>query len=122
MQEENILIVMFTADELLLFGSPKKDQVQFLLGDDIQHILIQKTMKKNNCFQVFPRVTLNATLVIDFLKFDVYNHSNGLEDDQLKSPDCELESVLLDTQLFTILRCNDKQCLKESTVLYMKVL
>ena len=121
MQEESILILMFTNDKMLLFGSPKKDQIQFLLGDDIQHVLIQKTKSKNNCFQVFPRLTLNATLIINFLKFDIYTHSNALADEHLKSADVELEQVLLDTQLFTILRCNDKQCLKESTVVYMKV-
>lgn len=122
MQEESILIVMFTNDKLLIFGSPKKDQIQYLLGDDIQHILIQKTKSRNNCFQVFPRLTLNATLIINFIKFDIYTHSNGLADDYLRSADVELEQVLLDTQLFTILRCNDKQCLKESTVVYMKVI
>lgn len=121
MQEENILILMFTNEKMLLFGSPKKDQIQFLLGDDIQHVLIQKTKSKNNCFQVFPRLTLNATLIINFLKFDIYTHSNPLAEDHLKSPDVELEQVLLDTQLFTILRCTDKQCLKESSVVYMKV-
>ena len=122
MQEENILIVMFTNDKMLLFGSPKRDQIQYLLGDEIQHVLIQKKERKTNCFQVFPRLTINATLVIDFLRFDKYNHTNGLEESHLKSEDCELESVLLDTQLFTLLRCVDNQCLKESTVLYMKVI
>ena len=41
-KDESIAVVMFTEDKLLLFGSPCKDQIQYLVGDDIQHILIQK--------------------------------------------------------------------------------
>lgn len=118
---ENILVVMFTSEKLLLFGSPHKDQIQYLLGDDIQHVLIQKTKSVNNCFQVFPRLTLNAELMIDFLKFNNYNHICGLDVTRLKSEDCELESIILDTQLFSVIRVVDKQCLKESSVIYLKV-
>lgn len=119
--EESILMLIFTMDKMLLFGSPHKDQIQYLLGDDITHVLIQKTRSTNNCFQVFPRLNLNASLIIDFLKFNTYNHTNGLATQQLKSADCELENVVLDTQLFTLLRSVDHQCLKDSMVIYLKV-
>lgn len=119
--EESILMLMFTSDKMLLFGSPHKDQIQYLLGDDITHILIQKTKRTNNCFQVFPRVTLNAALIIDYLKFNAYNHTSGLSVAHLKSADCDLDSMVLDTQLFTLLRSTDHQCLKDSMVMYLKV-
>lgn len=44
--DENTAIITLTEDKILLFGSPHKDQIQYLVGDDIQPILAQKTQCK----------------------------------------------------------------------------
>jgi len=52
---------------------------------------------------------------------DIYNHQSDLSNEELKCQDFVLDTLLLDTQLFTIVRGQDNQCVKESSLIYMKV-